>query len=339
MDLEKLGAVSAQAIRHETVTPFDVVSPLDDQELMQAVHERGLLVGEAATGLAMHEAEAPEEVDPETEKRLEALNPDFAEVVKTRYAEKYAAVDGYISDGKLPEAYRLPSLGELMDRVEAVAPAYEAINSVADGQVGFDFAPQDLTDEQKTALATGHTLPNGQTTTGAYNYNADREITDPTNPSADESLWDTAVMDVSETPAIRGISADGSKTISGVKREPILLALADIRDGGIGLAKLRGSKKGLSAEELLICQLSPSEDTKFGIQLGRLERGEQPLDSNGIWTIGKENVKVGDAVRSVFSYFDAYDRELCSDGGDRGYAYGGRVVRLSARGKDLIPRS
>ncbi len=81
----------------------------------------------------------------------------------------------------------------------------------------------------------------------------------------------------------------------------------------IGLPELDASKSNLSADELLIKQLSPSEDMKFAIQLGRLERGEQPVDSNGIWTIGKENVKVDDALCSVFSVFDSYDRGADSD--------------------------
>jgi hypothetical protein len=296
----------------------------------------------AATEEVAVETVAVPTIDEVTTARLEKLSPAFREVVTTRYAEKYVAVDGYIKRGILSEDYRLPVLGELMDRVEAVALAYDAIHQATGGNAGFDFAPQHLSDEQKSQLSAGHTLPNGQTTTGAYNYNAGREVTDPTNSPTDESRWDTAVMDVSETPETKGISADGSKAIDSVDLQQTLRKFAAFRNK-IGLPKLGKIRRGLgiSAAERLVCQVSPDEDTKFGIQLGRLERGEQeqPLDANGIWTIGKENVKVGGALRSVFSSFYAGNRRLNSSSGDRGVAYDDDVVRLSARGKDLIPRS
>ena len=75
---------------------------------------------------------------------------------------------------------------------------------------------------------------------------------------------------------------------------------------------------------------------KFAIQLGRLERREQPIDSNNIWTIGKENVKVGRELNSVFSYFNSSSGRVVSA---RGFARDSDVVRLSARGRDFIPQA
>jgi hypothetical protein len=88
----------------------------------------------------------------------------------------------------------------------------------------------------------------------------------------------------------------------------------------------------------MIKQLSPSEEMAFAIQLGRLERGEPPIDIN-TWTISKENVKVGRVLGSVFSRFDSDVRRVHSGVGFRYFAYGNGVVRVSARGKDLIPQA
>lgn len=338
MDNEKLGQL-AHVIAQGVVTPYDIVSPLTDQELMDVVHQRGF-VGEFATGFAVRKAQEDDktatfnipEVDPDIARRLEALNPDYREVVRTRYVQKNVAVDSYIERGILSEEYRLPPLGKLLDSIEAVAPAYDAINNATGGNVGFDFMPRHLSDEQKHKLATGHVLPNWQMAGGALDYDAHLHVTDPTGyiENKSPSKWGLAVMDVSETPLIRGISADGSSAADGVNLRQVISKLATFREA-IGLPKL-SVKSEFSANELLICQVSPDKDTMFGIQLGRLERGEWPLDYNGTWTIGKQKVRVINGVYSVFSYYDTGINKLYTRGSYSKKPYNENVIRLSSLG-------
>jgi len=337
MDRAKLGEViGAGFAGTEELHAENWLPVFDDAELLAEVAKRRLnVVDESGTVATANLVTGPvtvPEIDTETAERLETLSPDFRERVTTRYSERYTAVDGYIRAGKLPEAYRLPELGALVDRVVAVAPAYEAINK--DGQAEFDFVPQGLTSEQWNDLFKGHQLPNG----GLYRYLDGYEVKDPINPNTDASIWDAAVMDVSDDPKVRGISADGSKAVRGRDLKKSMKTLDSARSA-IGLPELDGSESDLSADELVIKQVSPSEGMMFAMQLGRLERGEQPVDSNGIWTIGKENVKVDGRLRSVFSSFAPRSREVRSYDGRRDYASVGIVVRLSARGKDFSPQA
>lgn len=316
----------------EIVAPIAVADQVETSDANVAIES-----GQVATANVVTAPIVVPEVDPETHERLNSLPEDYRERVLVRYNDRYIATDGYIRAGKLPEAYRLPELGDLVDRVIAIAPAYETINNQG-GQAELDFVPRGLTIEQWDDLLSGHKLPGGETSRGAYRYHNVNKVTDPTNPNADASLWDAAVMDVSPNPKVRGIAADGSKAASGYNLKKSLKTLREAHSA-IGLPELDASTSNLSAAELLIKQLSPSEETKFAIQLGRLERGEQPVDPNGIWTIGKENVKVGDALGSVFSSFFSSNRRAYSNYDDRDFAYGSRVVRVSARGRDFIPQS
>ena len=344
MDRQKLGEViGAGFAGTEELHAENWLPVFDNEELLAEVQERikqGQLTAEQVGPIAIaNQVASPvavPEIDAETAERLETLSPYFRERVTTRYAEKYTAVDGYIRAGKLPEAYRLPELGVLVDRVVAVAPAFRAINK--NGQAEFDFAPQGLTTEQWNDLFAGHELPNGETTKGFYRYLDGYEVNDPTNPNADASLWDVAVMDISDDPKVRGISADGSKAVRGRDLKKSIKILSEARSA-IGLPELDGSESDLSVDELVIKQVSPSEDTMFGMQLGRLERREQPVDSNGTWTIGKENVNVGGRLGSVFSCFSPDSRKVRSGDDRRDYANDYDVVRLSARGKDFSPQS
>jgi hypothetical protein len=343
MDRQKLGeVVGAGFAGTEELHAENWLPVFDDAELLAEVARRKLTVagesGSIATANLVTGPVTVPEIDAETAERLETLSPDFRERVTTRYTERYTAVDGYIRAGKLPETYRLPELGTLVDRVIAVAPAYEAIKSEA-RQAEIEFVSQGLTINQWNDLLAGHKLPDGDTTNGVYRYHDVSKVTDPTNPKdADTSLWDVAVMDVSPEPKVRGISADGSKAARGYDLKKALKSLRQAHSA-FGLPELDASLSDLSADEVLIKQLSPSEDMTFAIQLGRLERGEQPIDSNGTWTIGKENVKVFGWLYSVFSLFYPRDRLVRSDSGYRDYAYGNVVVRLSARGKDLSPQA
>ncbi|MEK7059577.1 MAG: hypothetical protein AAB971_02370 [Patescibacteria group bacterium] len=332
MDAEKLvGSLSPTEIA-EVAAALPTQLMLD--ELVRRNPAKPAAVG--ATAIANHGAELATvpKIDTETTERLEALPADYRELVVTRYAERYTAVDGYIREGKLSEAYRLPELGSLMGRIVAIAPAHEAIEA-SGGQPEFDFVPQGLSLEQWSGLLKGHRLPDGEISNGAYRYHSIDKVTDPTKPRQDTNRWDVAVMDVSPEPAVRGISADGSKAAKDYNLKKSLKALEEASQA-IGMPVRINTNCDLSPNELLIKQISPSEDMKFAIQLGRLERREQPIDSNNIWTIGKENVKVGRELNSVFSYFNSSSGRVVSA---RGFARDSDVVRLSARGRDFIPQA
>jgi hypothetical protein len=269
--------------------------------------------------------------------RLEAtLSPEYSERVLSRYRERYIAVEGYIAAGKLPQAYRLPELSVFTDRIKALAPAYDAINE--NGRAEFEFVPQGLTTDQWSALFAGYPLPGrpGFTVDGASRSTDGYDVIDPTKTIADASLWDVITMDTSEEPKLRGMSADASRA----ERYDIEAIHASLRaaHNAFGLPTLDPAETGLSGDELVLKQLSPSIDMQFAVQLGRIERGERTMDNDGTWTIGKENVVVDGELQSVFStgFHAAVRQEARSFYDERNRPSTAHFVRLSARGRDLV---
>jgi len=260
------------------------------------------------------------EIDTETAKKLEVLPAEYSIEVATRYSEKYAAVEGYIREGKLPEAYRLPELSVLVERVVALAPTHEHMQQ-AGWHPRVEFIPQGLSREQWNGLFQGQKLPNGQIVNGT-DTTFSGELVDPTNSAVDSSLWDVAVIDqdASLRPTYTQVSKDG-------------------QHGSNAKEALKAFKKlpGVNATtpDGIVAEVSPREDVYNGAQLSRLERGEELLDPE-TWTISRENIEVDGVLRSVYQRFVPSYRRVYSLWGyldDPSVSIG---VRVSASGRDLV---
>jgi hypothetical protein len=263
------------------------------------------------------------EIDSESIAKLEAQYPGYGERVVTRYNEKYVAVDGYIREGRLPEAYRLPELGALIDRAVAVAPTHEHLKKIA-LEPNVVFVPKGLTREQWNGLFKGQKLSNGEVMEGNW-YGFDEELIDPTMPEADDSLWDVAVISETDRPALTNVSKDGEHGSNAKKALKAMLAMPSVEGQSLTSAEL-------------VAEVSPREEVYNGMQLSRLERGKLPVDSE-TWTISKENVKVDGTLRSVFQSFYPGDRQVDSAWSSLGYADVSDGVRPSASGGDLLLKS
>lgn len=327
---ERLGAlIGNAAVTGQALTAEAVAGVLEDHELLAEVQRRNLLVGEAAMGFAINASEATEAApaievpkpDEETAERLEQLPADYREHVLSSYAQRYVAVAGYIDSGKLPEAYRLPELGTLMERVEALASSFE--HQTGQGwEPAVEFVPQGLSREQWSGLLHGHKLPDGRKMQGAYTtFSGEGETVDPTSAEAVDSFWDVAVISTTDRPVFTNVSKDGTHGSYAKKVVKALSAMPSVTD--------------ISSPEAVIATASPREEVYNAMQLSRLERGEQPVDAR-TWTISKENIEVDWVIRSVFRRFDPYKRRVRSGWGGLHGALDDGGVRPSASGRDLI---
>jgi hypothetical protein len=294
----------------------------DLKQFDQLLHGRSAarlgLTGEVA-GPVVVEATAeidlitPVEIDPATLEAVEALPTAYGEQVVARYNAKHQAVEEAIRAGKLPEGYRLPELSSFMNKIADLTATFEHIEDV--GQPTFEFFPRGLSPDQWNDLLHGHTLADGQTSTGAWR-GLPNEPSDPTDREVSDSNWGVVVIDAQERPAISGISADGSRAVGGF----------DVKSAIEYLKK--SPEVTATSADLIVRQVSPSEDAFRGTQLARLERGEAPLDSR-TWTILKDNVKVDWTLKPVFGNWYPNRRKVNSLWGSLGNPNENNVVRVS----------
>jgi hypothetical protein len=257
-------------------------------------------------------AQVPE-IDVETTERLEVLPTDYRKLVLNRYTEKNEVVGTQINANTLPEHYRLPGLSEFIEEVIALAPVYEAfIKNSWEPEVVF--VPNNLSLEQWDSLLMGHTLPNGRKSKGLSRAWRVNEVYDQ---GTDANPWYLAIVCSTERPPLTNVSPDGEHGSRANKTIRILSELPNIAD--------------VSSPEAIINQASPSEEMYCAFQLARLERGEQPVDTE-TWTIGKENISLG----SLFFSFPIYKRQVFSFFSDRAHRLEGSGVRPSANGKGLV---
>lgn len=350
MDGERLGSIvgaslasgvplTAEAVAG-VLTDEERLDGVSDEAFLRAAEKRGFTLVVASGALAVKGAgqagetiekipgteAAPEvivpEIDEATKARLEALPASLGELVASRYMQKYVAVTRYIEQGKLPEDYRLPELSTFMDMVEAVAPTFEHL-AITEAEPSVEFVPQKLSDGQWNSLFSGHSA----TRNGTYRTFSGQLI-DPTKPKPEEagaettgSLWDVVVIDSAKRPTFTNVSKDGTR---GTNKKIATAALQ----------QLPNANADQSAKEA-IAGASPTESTYRGLQLGRVERGEQPVDPL-TWTLARENTKVGRRLRAVYLSFDPSIAEVGSNWGRLDIADDSDGIRVSASGQEIL---
>lgn len=290
-----------------------LVGSFNDLELSEVVNAavaemtaRGLQVPEALGSTAIAStvetptAETPSStpeaevtLSPELTARLEQLSPEYHKAVVDAYSHRRTMFDRYISDGKLPEDYRMPELATFMDKIEAGASTFEHLDAR-----GFEphtgFVPRGLTDEQWGGLLSGYdTTKNGTWTS------FDRsKMTDPTKTVTQTGVsWGYAVVSTTDRPVLTNVAKDG-KSGSGAKT-----AITTLRE-------MPNVPKDATPEQV-IALTSPTEAAYRELQLARVEAGDKPVDGS-TWTLAKENVVVDRRRRAVWVSFDPSSRQVWS---------------------------
>ncbi len=282
-------------------------------------------------------APAPE-ITADTKDRLEALSTTpYGELVATRFIEAGSLISGLptridglhtelageAESGKIEELQEqithltavtekvpMPDLNELIGKIEELALDYEAYAEKG-WTPGAEFIPRGLNQDEWSALLTGHNLPNGKSQ-GIYSSLTGYEVSDPYPPSS-EDAWGLTVM---ADTLLTNVSKDGTH---GSKAKKVVKELSE----------LPSVTADTSYPEAVIAQASPGDEAYNAVQLGRMRRGEKPLDPQ-TWTISRRNVQVGGVLRSEFLAFSPDFRKVGSDWYDRGYASGDFGVRPSA---------
>ncbi len=323
MDAEKLLKGFSVEETHE------LAAALPEDVLLDEVVRRGIevpaAVGATASqgaGLEVETSVAVPEVDAETTERLEGLPADYREQVVTRYEQKRQAVARQIKDGTLPENYQLPELSTFVERVVALAPTHEVMPK-KDWQPEVVFVPKGLSLEQWDVLLTGHELGNDSKSAGAYRTWTGHEVVDQAS-EADGNLWGVAVISATDRPVLTNVSKDGKNGSNAKQAVKALSELPSVTD--------------TSSAEAVVKQASPTEERYFALQLARMERGEKPVDAE-TWTLGKEDIKVGGALRSLYFGFNPDSRQVGSYWRGRDGSSVGGGVRPSVGDEDLVLNS
>jgi len=213
----------------------------------------------------------------------------------------------------IDEMLPMPDLNELVDRVVELVPDFEAFKAKG-WQPSVDFVPRGLSQAQWGALLRGHPLTRESKSEGTYSTYGESDVIEP-YAALGQGSWGVVVSSSTEGPVFRNVSKDGKNGSGAKKAVQELSELPSVTD--------------TSVPEAVIAQASPSRDAYNAVQLGRLMRDEKPLDSE-TWTIGRENVKVDDSVKSVFLNFYPDDRQVYSGWGSRDYSYDYAGVRPTA---------
>jgi hypothetical protein len=259
----------------------------------------------------------------EVSDRSEDLPVDYRECLVTRYVQKREAVTRQVADGTLPDMYQLPELSVMLKRAVSLAPTYE-IMARNNWEPDVVFVPRGLSLVQWNALLTGHRLADHNWTEGLHRTWAGFELAHPTSHEAGASPWGVAVISGAERPVLVGVSKDGEHGFNAQRAIRALSELPYISDP--------------SSAETVVQEASPMEERYFALQLARLERGEKPVDSK-TWTIGRENLEIGEEMGSLYFYFRPKQRQFMSIWRSRDAFDNNDGVRPSVGDEDVAPRS
>jgi len=256
--------------------------------------------------------------DSETNVCFDMLSPEYRAQFVERHAIKLAAVSRQIEAGILPEAYRLPESGTLLDQIIACAPAYDVMTDAA-WEPGVVFVPKGLELEQWNALLEGHDLGGNRWSKGVYRtwdgYELFGESTGQTN-----GLWDIAIISEAERPQFVNVSKDGhgsgvQEAVQALKRLPHVA--------------------GQLSSEVIIGMSCPTEEMYFALQLGRLERHEPPVDLL-TWTMGRSDVNVAGARASLYFNADARTELIRSVWNQMRFYFRDDGIRPAVWSEDLV---
>jgi hypothetical protein len=220
-------------------------------------------------------------------ERSEELPVDYRERLVTRYVQKREAVTRQIADGALPGNYQLPELSDLFERAVSLATTYEVM--VEKGwEPDVVLVPRGLDFEQWNALLSGHRLADQSWSEGLHRTWAGFEVAHSASSEVDVSPWGIAVISGAERPVLTSVSKDGKHGFNAKRAVKEFSELPSVTD--------------TSSAEAVIQRASPTEERYLALQLSHLERGERPVDSR-TWTIGRENLKIGEEQGSLYFYF------------------------------------
>lgn len=256
--------------------------------------------------------------DSETNARFETLAPAYRRQLVERYAVKLGAVSRQIEAGILPEIYRLPELGSLLEQIRDCAPVYDAMEA-AGWEPGVVFVPKGLELEQWDALLKGHDLGGNRWSEGVYRTWAGYELFDePTRQLG--NLWEIAIISEAERPQFVNVSknAQGSGAQEAVHALERLPNLAD-----------------QTSPETIIATGCPTEEMYFALQLGRLERYESPVDLL-TWTMGRSDVNVAGGRASLYFNYGQRTGQARSVWNEMGFSFRDDGIRPAVASGDLI---
>jgi hypothetical protein len=288
------------------------------------------------------------EITEETHEKLSALPEEYVSVVHAQYeetADLFASIPARVRAYKIElanidpavESARsgqlqaqitrleavhdimgVPDLNELVNEVVELAPIFEAYDA-KDWQPNIGFVPYGLATELWDALLTGHDLPDGSTSNGAYSTYDGNVVFNPHPPVAGiDPGWGVVAYSDTDGPVIRNVSKDGEHGSNAKKA---------VKE----LSSLPGLTEPLTPESV-IAQVSPNRAAYNTMQLNRLMSSRALLDSQ-TWTIGRENVEVDGGLKSVFLRSDPWARRVGSGWRVRGGADDYDGVRPSAERK------
>ena len=261
------------------------------KEIAETLATRGVLpqvIGATATVLSAevsttHTAESVAthevELSPELTARLEALNPEYKKAVLAAYNHRRGFTDRYITEGKLPEAYCMPTLDYFIDMIEAGA-ATHAIFEQKGWQPHVGFVPKELRDNQWSGLFDSYSKT-GKGTRTTFDQNM---MFDPSGTISSSERWGYAITSAADRPVLLNVAKE------------------DTHDTKVTLLRILPNIPEDATPDQVIALASPAEATYRELQLTRVERDQTPVDGS-TWSLLKENATFNGSLRAVTACF------------------------------------
>lgn len=235
-------------------------------------------------------------VDAETGSRLEALGSEYCTDISAHYEETAAAFAGYITSGKLPGEYRLPGLNYFIERLSALAPTRNTYQRNG-WQPKTTFVPQNLSFDQWDDILTGHELPDGHLSEGAWRNWDDNQDSLEKLDDAGTKHWEVAIISSVPRLTLRSISPDGAH---GPNAKSVIRALSTLIPASDTLPP-----------SVVMQRASPSLATYFSLQ-HRLLLNRQVLVDTSNRQVPREDEKepMDTFVRTILSERVTIERAL-----------------------------
>jgi hypothetical protein len=228
------------------------------------------------------------------EAKIEPLNKYFGDLVYTDQQTRNS-VERYISEGRLPEEYRLPELAHFREESLALAEFYGESEEKGWEPV-IVFIPRKLSEQQWNGLFSGQRFEDGLEIQGSMNGWSRADVLKDTypNPETEDALWDLAVVSSSDGPALTNISPNGK-------------AGPNLHSNISELSKL--SPVAGSEASYLVRQMSPTFETYLALQLSSIPSSSL-VDTGDSFTIGREIFYHNGEIYSSYFSWDQASRKI-----------------------------